>query len=75
MIIMIDGDTCFPRNDRFKGCSEKITKGSVRIGKISPNPFDEGKEMTKWFHMECVFEQMKNPRFVSCLNTIRYDVT
>ena len=34
----------------------------LRIGKISPSPFSEGAELTQWFHANCLFEQMKNPR-------------
>lgn len=36
----------------------------LRIGKISPSPFAEGAEITQWFHANCLFEQMRNPRAI-----------
>lgn len=49
---------------RFSKCKQKIEKGILRIGKVSPSPFAEGSEMTQWFHANCLFDQMKNPRAV-----------
>lgn len=48
--------------NRHTKCKQKIEKGSVRIGKVSPSPFSEGSELTQWFHLKCSFDQMKNPR-------------
>lgn len=48
-----------------KMCKEKIAKATLRIGKISLSPFGkEGGEdvMKQWFHVKCVFEQMKGIR-------------
>lgn len=47
---------------RFTKCKQKIEKGILRIGKVSPSPFAEGSELTQWFHAKCLFDQMKNPR-------------
>jgi len=47
---------------KYTKCKQKIAKGLVRIGKISSSPFAEGAELTHYFHVHCVFEQMKGGR-------------
>ncbi|EOB07866.1 DNA ligase 3, partial [Anas platyrhynchos] len=42
---------------------EKKVKGTVRIGKIVPNPFTEsGGEMKEWYHVRCMFEKLEKAR-------------
>ncbi|XP_062887358.1 DNA ligase 3 [Mobula hypostoma] len=43
-------------------CREKLPKGSVRIGRIVPNPFSEGAEMKEWYHIKCMFEKLERAR-------------
>ncbi|XP_013045332.3 DNA ligase 3 [Anser cygnoides] len=46
-----------------KKCKEKLVKGTVRIGKIVPNPFTEsGGEMKEWYHVRCMFEKLEKAR-------------
>lgn len=45
-----------------KPCKEKLAKGSLRIGKISPSPFNEDSDMKSWFHPKCAFDQMTGKR-------------
>ncbi|KAI8796337.1 DNA ligase 3 [Biomphalaria glabrata] len=46
-----------------KKCKQKIEKGSLRIGKLSPNPFSEdGGQMKQWFHPTCLFETFARAR-------------
>ncbi|XP_051891756.1 DNA ligase 3 [Pristis pectinata] len=45
-----------------KKCREKLPKGSVRIGRIVPNPFSEGAEMKEWYHIKCMFEKLERAR-------------
>ncbi|KAH9495827.1 DNA ligase 3 [Bulinus truncatus] len=40
-----------------KKCKQKIDKESLRIGKVTPNPFsDDGGDMKQWYHPGCLFE-------------------
>lgn len=46
-----------------KKCKEKIEKGGLRIGKVTPNPFaDDGSDMKQWFHPKCIFETFVRAR-------------
>ena len=46
-----------------KKCKQKIEKGSLRIGKVTPNPFsDDGGDMKQWFHPSCIFETFVRAR-------------
>ncbi|GFS06592.1 DNA ligase [Elysia marginata] len=46
-----------------KKCKQKIEKGSLRIGKVTPNPFSEdGGDMKQWFHPSCIFETFVRAR-------------
>lgn len=45
-----------------KKCREKLPKGSVRIGRIMPNPFSEGTDMKEWYHIKCMFEKLERAR-------------
>ncbi|KAK3581407.1 hypothetical protein CHS0354_016266 [Potamilus streckersoni] len=46
-----------------KKCKVKIDKGSLRVGKVVPNPFsDEGGDMKNWYHPSCIFETFKRAR-------------
>ncbi|XP_078278256.1 DNA ligase 3 isoform X2 [Rhinoraja longicauda] len=45
-----------------KKCREKLPKGSVRVGRIMPNPFSEGAEMKEWYHIKCMFEKLERAR-------------
>ncbi|KAL3861294.1 hypothetical protein ACJMK2_007333 [Sinanodonta woodiana] len=46
-----------------KKCRVKIEKGSLRVGKVVPNPFsDEGGDMKNWYHPSCIFETFKRAR-------------
>lgn len=39
-----------------KECKETIAKGELRIGKVTPSPFDDDGTMTVWYHDKCMFE-------------------
>ncbi|XP_035828474.1 DNA ligase 3 isoform X2 [Aplysia californica] len=46
-----------------KKCKQKIEKGALRIGKVTPNPFSEdGGDMKQWFHPACIFETFVRAR-------------
>ena len=46
-----------------KKCKQKIAKGSLRIGKVTSNPFSEdGGDMKQWFHPSCIFETFVKAR-------------
>lgn len=38
---------------KCRGCGQPIAKGELRLGARLPNPFDEAKELTLWFHLLC----------------------
>ena len=38
---------------KCRGCGHAIAKGELRLGARLPNPFDEEKELTLWFHLLC----------------------
>lgn len=38
---------------KCRGCGQTIAKGDLRLGARLPNPFDDEKEMTLWFHLPC----------------------
>ena len=43
-----------------KKCKSQIEKEVPRVGKITPNPFnDDGGDMKVWYHMRCIFETLK----------------
>lgn len=44
-----------------KKCKQKCLSGELRIAKIVPNPFGEGK-MKSWHHVNCIFEQFLKQR-------------
>lgn len=49
-----------------KKCKSIIEKGAPRVGKITPNPFnDDGGDMKVWYHMRCIFETLKVSFFTS----------
>lgn len=44
-------------------CKGVIDAGSVRIGKITPNPFDsDGSDMTTWYHHDCIFNALSRAK-------------
>ncbi|BFZ23274.1 hypothetical protein BsWGS_26312 [Bradybaena similaris] len=46
-----------------KKCKQKIDKGGLRVGKVTPNPFsDDGGDMKQWFHPKCIFETFVKAR-------------
>ncbi|CAG5129065.1 unnamed protein product, partial [Candidula unifasciata] len=46
-----------------KKCKQKIDKGGLRIGKVTPNPFSEDAgDMKQWFHPACIFETFVKAR-------------
>eukprot|EP01147_Barroeca_monosierra_P002945 gene2945-5746_t len=45
-----------------KECKEKIDKGVLRIGKVTPSPFSDEGSMTSWFHIPCFFKQQMRAR-------------
>lgn len=53
-------------------CKQVIEKETIRVGKVTENPFNEGAEsMTKYYHYECVFSALKRAR----ANTKRIEST
>ncbi len=38
---------------KCRGCGQPIAKGELRLGARLPNPFDDEKELTLWFHLLC----------------------
>ncbi|XP_066248451.1 DNA ligase 3 [Euwallacea similis] len=44
-----------------KKCKQKCLQGELRIAKITPNPFSDGK-MKNWHHVDCLFEVFKKQR-------------
>ena len=50
-----------------KKCKKKLEKGSLRLAKITKNPFTEDdKDMKQYFHAECLFET-----FIRARNTTK----
>ena len=45
-----------------KKCKTKITKGEIRIAKVTPSPFSEGDTMKIYHHVACIFETFRNAR-------------
>jgi len=45
-----------------KKCKAKITKGEIRIAKITPSPFSEGDTMKIYHHVPCIFETFLHAR-------------
>ncbi|XP_021375504.1 DNA ligase 3-like [Mizuhopecten yessoensis] len=45
-----------------KGCKTKIEKGSLRIGKVTANPFGGDGDMKQWYHPSCIFNTFKRAR-------------
>jgi len=45
-----------------KKCKTKITKGEIRIAKITPSPFSEGDTMKVYHHVSCIFETFRHAR-------------
>lgn len=45
-------------------CKQKIEKGELRIGKVTPNYFHEGSDdvMTQWFHPPCIFSALSRAK-------------
>lgn len=46
---------------KCRGCGAPIAKGELRFGERLPNPFDEGGEMTLWFHTICAAYKRPEP--------------
>lgn len=44
-----------------KKCKQKCATGELRIAKVVPSPFGEGK-MKNWHHVNCMFEQFLKQR-------------
>lgn len=44
-----------------KKCKQKCLAGELRLAKIVPNPFGDGK-MKSWHHVHCLFEQFLKQR-------------
>lgn len=44
-----------------KKCKQKCLQGELRIAKIVPNPFADGK-MKNWHHVDCLFDIFKKQR-------------
>ncbi|XP_030761984.1 DNA ligase 3 isoform X2 [Sitophilus oryzae] len=44
-----------------KKCKQKCQQGDLRIAKIVPNPFGDGK-MKNWHHVDCLFDGFKKQR-------------
>ena len=46
-----------------KKCKQKLAKGSLRLAKVTPNPFTDGEgEMKQYFHAKCLFETFAKAR-------------
>lgn len=45
-----------------KKCKAKITKGEIRIAKMTPSPFSEGDMMKLYHHVPCMFDTFLNAR-------------
>ena len=45
-----------------KKCKAKITKGEIRIAKITPSPFSEGDTMKVYHHVPCIFDTFLHAR-------------
>ncbi|CAG0896318.1 unnamed protein product [Darwinula stevensoni] len=46
-----------------KKCKGKLEKGSLRLGKVVPNPFsDSGGDMKQWYHLDCLMEVFSRQR-------------
>ncbi|CAF1189723.1 unnamed protein product [Adineta steineri] len=45
-----------------KKCKAKITKGEIRIAKVTPSPFSEGDTMKVYHHVPCIFETFLHAR-------------
>lgn len=46
-----------------KKCKQKLVKGSLRLAKVTPNPFTDGEgEMKQYFHAKCLFETFAKAR-------------
>jgi len=46
-------------------CKTQIEKDTVRIGKVTKNPFNADSEdatMTKWYHFGCIFSALQRAR-------------
>lgn len=44
-----------------KKCKEKCVVNELKIAKLVPNPFGDGK-MKTWYHVECLFDQFLKQR-------------
>ena len=53
---------------------KKIPKGSLRIGRRYPSPFDAESVAINWFHSKCMFNQQRRSRvgtqIIGCLDDI-----
>eukprot|EP00730_Choanoeca_flexa_P013922 TRINITY_DN5879_c0_g1_i1.p1 TRINITY_DN5879_c0_g1~~TRINITY_DN5879_c0_g1_i1.p1 ORF type:complete len:325 (+),score=103.89 TRINITY_DN5879_c0_g1_i1:106-1080(+) len=47
---------------KCKQCKSTIPKDTLRIGRVTENPFDEGTLMTNWFLVPCFFEKQMRCR-------------
>ena len=45
-----------------KKCKGTITKGELRIAKLTPSPFSEGDSMAQWHHPACLFQAFQKVR-------------
>lgn len=49
-----------------KKCKQKIETGSLRIAKVTPNPFGGGGgNMKMWHHVNCMFEVKCKQRYIT----------
>lgn len=58
---------------KCKKCKEVLNQGSLRIAKVMPNPFGEGKMMA-WHHPQCLIavfsKQRASTAKITCVNDI-----
>ena len=45
-----------------KKCKEVIGKDSLRIAKVTPNPFGEDSDMKQYYHVDCIFDSFQRAR-------------
>jgi DNA ligase-3 len=48
-----------------KKCKAKITKGEIRIAKITPSPFSDGGTMKIYHHVPCIFDTFLQARITT----------
>ena len=58
---------------KCRGCGQPIAKGELRLGARLPNPFDDEKEMTLWFHLLCGAYKRPEP-FLEAANETKEEI-